>query len=98
MKLKVAIPIVSNSLCSEKFHKLTANQICAGGVAGKDSCSGDSGGPLLNFYGRTFGEQKQWYQEGIVARGALNCGTAGLPAIYTRTARYVNWVENNIRD
>ena len=53
VKLATEVPHIPNSECSAVYGKvgklITARQLCAGGVAGKDSCSGDSGGPLMTF-------------------------------------------------
>ena len=40
-------------------------------ISGKDSCSGDSGGPLLSFNG----ENGSKYLRGISSFGAKKCGT-----------------------
>ena len=48
----------------------------------KDSCNGDSGGPLL-FEG---------IQIGIVAGGGAECGKAGLFGVYTRVTTYLPWI------
>lgn len=61
---------------------------------GKDSCSGDSGGPLM----QTFSSDKsQWYVEGVVSFGA-SCGREGWPGIYTRVSEYVDWIKENVVD
>lgn len=39
----------------------------------------------------------QWYQEGVVSWG-VQCGRAHLPAVYTRVARYMNWILNRISE
>lgn len=67
-------------------------QLCAGGERDKDSCNGDSGGPLLH----NKGNDRQHYIEGIVSFGA-KCGTAGWPGIYTRVTAYKDWILTNIR-
>lgn len=58
--------------------------ICAG-VAGIDSCGGDSGGPLTKF-----DNAKRRYQVGIVSWGSQFCGGAETYAgVYTRVSSYV---------
>jgi secreted trypsin-like serine protease len=64
--------------------------ICAGyipkkGEAGKDSCTGDSGGPLSRFTG---GKR---VLVGIVSLG-VGCAIRGLPGIYTRVSAYDKWI------
>lgn len=89
---------MSNRDCSEKIRKsqtrITENQLCAGGERGKDACKGDSGGPLMAVF-RDGPLKGQWYQEGIVSKG-IGCG-AGYPGIYTRVARFFDWILNNLR-
>ena len=51
------------------------NNICL--HLGKDSCSGDSGGPLLSYEGvNDFGDLK--YLRGIVSFGAKRCGNVSI--------------------
>lgn len=98
VKRKLVVPVLSNDDCSQKINKsqirLTENQLCAGGEKGKDVCKGDSGGPLMGIF-RKGPLKGQWYQEGIVSEG-IACGV-GYPAIYTRVARYSDWILNNLR-
>lgn len=97
MKMKLVVPIVSSEECQKqvsKYTRISANQVCAGGVQGRDACEGDSGGPLMRLYGDGV---NQWYQEGIVSRGR-GCGRKGVYGIYTRVTRYINWILNNISD
>uniref|UniRef100_A0A182FSI6 Uncharacterized protein n=1 Tax=Anopheles albimanus TaxID=7167 RepID=A0A182FSI6_ANOAL len=70
-KLKVELNIKSQEDCAPIFARggilLKPSQICAGGVRGKDTCSGDSGGPLMRQVSGT------WYLLGVVAgAGAKN--------------------------
>lgn len=58
--------------------------------AQNDSCRGDSGGPL-----QIFTNQSEISTVlGIVSFG-IHCGTA-LPAIYTRVANYIDWIESHV--
>lgn len=70
---------------------LEEGQICAGGQAGKDSCRGDSGGPLMYENGRI--------DEiiGIISFGPKPCGLENSPGIYTKVFEYKNWILANIR-
>ena len=44
-------------------------------LIGKDSCNGDSGGPLIQ---KAKGVGKPWFQVGVVSFGTSRCG-AGQP-------------------
>ena len=46
-------------------------------LIGKDSCNGDSGGPLITNEARGY----PWFQVGIVSFGTAQCGK-GVPGIY----------------
>lgn len=63
-------------------------------VSGKDSCNGDSGGPLA--YRRNNGALEPWYQVGIVSFGTSRCGT-GSPGVYTRVTAFVNWIATHLK-
>ena len=49
---EVAVKIVSDQTCQVAFDAygqggtVSSNEVCAGGIGGKDACQGDSGGPL----------------------------------------------------
>lgn len=70
---------------------LTANMLCAGDVAGEDSCFGDSGGPLV---ARTNG---QAVQHGVVSWGFSKKCAIGEPAVFTRLANYSDWLAEQQR-
>lgn len=72
---------------------MSNKQLCAGGERGKDSCNGDSGGPLMTTFGN---DTSQWYVAGVVSFGA-RCGTQGWPGIYTRVAEYTDWISENVK-
>lgn len=44
---KLKLPLVDYAKCKARFSNITPNFVCAGGEDGKDSCNGDSGGPLI---------------------------------------------------
>jgi len=67
-------------------------QLCAGGEDGEDSCSGDSGGPLI----QQANNGTPWFLAGIVSFGTAKCGT-GTPGIYTRVSAYIPWIEKNLK-
>uniref|UniRef100_A0A182PAD4 CLIP domain-containing serine protease n=1 Tax=Anopheles epiroticus TaxID=199890 RepID=A0A182PAD4_9DIPT len=87
-QLKLGIKVYDHNRCREKYatknSNITTNQICAGGEFAKDSCHGDSGGPLMKL-------QKVWYLEGIVSYGN-RCGLEDWPGIYSHVPAYMAWV------
>ncbi|XP_044755195.1 serine protease easter-like [Coccinella septempunctata] len=94
---KAEVPEVPLDTCRKIFHhyaEILDTQICAGGKR-KDSCSGDSGGPLFNI--ATGNGRARYVQAGIVSFGPKNCGTFGLPGIYTRVQSYVDWILNQLQ-
>ncbi|XP_031831789.1 proclotting enzyme [Nomia melanderi] len=90
---EVSIPIWTNSECKSKYGAAAPGGIvdsflCAGRVA-KDSCSGDSGGPLMVNDGR-------WTQVGIVSWG-IGCGKGQYPGVYTRVTHFLPWIYKNLK-
>ncbi|GGK14175.1 hypothetical protein GCM10008955_04420 [Deinococcus malanensis] len=77
---EVTIPITpTGSDCGTR----PSNTICGKYDAGKDSCNGDSGGPLASRYNSKF------YVLGIVSYGPSACRGYG---VYTRVNGYINWI------
>ncbi|KAJ3647659.1 hypothetical protein Zmor_019524 [Zophobas morio] len=94
---KVSVPVVRLSACRRAYGKQILHpkkQICAGGHEGKDSCSGDSGGPL-QYIAATGGSQR-YVQDGIVSYGPKQCGLEDWPGIYTNVKEYMSWILDNI--
>ncbi|XP_026479347.1 CLIP domain-containing serine protease 2-like [Ctenocephalides felis] len=96
VKLKLKVPLVKNEDCMQPYSRLNvrvwSRQLCAGGELHRDSCSGDSGGPLMGY--DRYGDS--WYLLGIVSLGPINCGKAGIPGIYTRVPQYLEWIRGNM--
>lgn len=99
IKLKLQIPVKSNSDCTNTYKsarvQLGSGQMCAGGKRGKDSCRGDSGGPLMSQ--RMNANGAFWTVVGIVSFGPSPCGMQGWPGVYTRVSEYSDWIINKIR-
>ncbi|XP_053673750.1 proclotting enzyme [Anopheles nili] len=91
---EVNLPIWTNSECRVKYGPaapggIIDTMLCAGQAA-KDSCSGDSGGPLMVNDGK-------WTQVGVVSWG-IGCGKGQYPGVYTRVTSFLPWIKKNIID
>ncbi|GBL89638.1 Serine proteinase stubble [Araneus ventricosus] len=91
---EVQVPIMSNADCVEMFKEaghtklIKPTFLCAGYKAGgKDSCEGDSGGPLM-----VERENGQWVLVGTVSHG-IRCADANLPGVYMRISAYRPWID-----
>ncbi|RVE45251.1 hypothetical protein evm_010103 [Chilo suppressalis] len=103
LKQYVNVPIVDVQNCQNAYSakisptpQLWSKQLCAGGKRGKDSCNGDSGGPLMLETERETGP-KVFTAEGVVSFGALHCGLEGVPGVYTKVHSYNTWIRQSIR-
>ena len=91
---QVSLPIVSNDTCNDSLHEsfgisidVSSGMLCAGySEGGKDSCSGDSGGPLL----------VSNYVTGIVSWGPSTCAEPEGYGVYTRVSDYAAWISSII--
>uniref|UniRef100_A0A3B4DI19 complement subcomponent C1r n=1 Tax=Pygocentrus nattereri TaxID=42514 RepID=A0A3B4DI19_PYGNA len=69
---------------------LTGNMFCAGlPEGGKDTCSGDSGSAFV------MKDDETYWVAGIVSWG-VDCGQPGKYGIYTRVAKYLNWIQKTM--
>ncbi|WP_265823431.1 S1 family peptidase [Geovibrio ferrireducens] len=87
---EVRVPIIDNSVCAAAMspYDIYDYEICAGYVSGgKDSCSGDSGGPLL------VEKNGGWVVAGLVSWGPETCAITGRYGVYARIADNLAWVE-----
>lgn len=89
--LEVEVPVVPYDSCKARYGAtLPVGAICAG-EAGKDACTGDSGGPL---YKRRAGSQA--VQVGVVSFGD-SCGKAKIPGAYTPVIGHLAWIEETLK-
>ncbi|XP_065166497.1 proclotting enzyme-like [Atheta coriaria] len=91
---EVNIPIWRNSDCRVKYGGaapggIVDHMLCAGQDS-RDSCSGDSGGPLMVNNGK-------WTQVGIVSWG-IGCGKGQYPGVYTRVEKFLPWIQKNMNN
>ncbi|XP_012242099.1 phenoloxidase-activating factor 2 isoform X2 [Bombus impatiens] len=97
---KVELPIVSRKECQDKlretrlgkYFRLHETFICAGGEAGKDTCKGDGGGPLVCPMKSNPGT---YLQAGIVAWG-IGCAEGGTPGVYANVALARDWIDEQM--
>ncbi|XP_057330324.1 serine protease filzig [Microplitis mediator] len=92
---EVQVPIMENSVCQEMFRtaghsKLILDSfLCAGYANGqKDSCEGDSGGPLMMEK-----PDGRWFLVGTVSHG-IKCAAPYLPGVYMRTTYFKPWLHS----
>jgi secreted trypsin-like serine protease len=63
------------------------DQFCAGNVyKRKDTCNGDSGGPLLKLV------NNRWTLVGVVSNGDVSCSGTG---IYINVPFFYDWITSN---
>jgi hypothetical protein len=101
---QVALPIVTRSECARVLASalhaspgdpapVDETNLCAGDPSrgGRDSCNGDSGGPLIeNMDGRQA-------QIGVVSWGA-GCGQKATVGVYTSVGYFESWIRSFVTD
>lgn len=91
VKQKARVPVWDGRRCQDKWTSITLHegQLCAGGDYNIDSCTGDSGGPMMV-------QRLYWTLEGVVSFGN-RCGLEDWPGVYTRVSSYMDWIRATIR-
>ncbi|XP_067010914.2 chymotrypsin-2 [Anabrus simplex] len=83
---KLNLQLVSNEDCQSRHTgNIYETSVCASAGNGKGVCNGDSGGPLV--------EASSGELVGIVSWGRP-CAV-GYPDVYTRVAKYIDWINAN---
>ncbi|XP_041648263.1 transmembrane protease serine 9 [Cheilinus undulatus] len=85
---KAAVSIIEQADCQQSYgNVLTSNMMCAGYMeGGRDTCLGDSGGPLTCRH-----QSGQWFIAGVTSWGH-GCGRTGFPGVYTRVTSVRKWI------
>jgi len=86
------LPVIDQKACVRANRKrITENMFCAGHYkGGSDTCSGDSGGPLLCSVNSKPGEEV-WSVYGVTSFGD-GCGNAGKMGVYAKVNNYLDWM------
>lgn len=84
---QVSVPVVANATCETAYPgMITENMLCAGNPGGgKDSCGGDSGGPIVVQI------DEQWQHAGIVSWGE-GCALPSYYGVNTRTSQFIDFI------
>nr|XP_044614818.1 kallikrein-1 isoform X1 [Equus asinus] len=84
----VDLTLLSNDVCDNAHsQKVTEYMLCAGHLeGGKDTCVGDSGGPLIC----------DGVFQGVTSWGHIPCGRPNKPAVYTKLIPHVQWIQDTI--
>lgn len=69
-----------------------STQMCIGSNEQKDTCNGDSGGPVLTYHADY---PCMYHVMGITSSG-IGCGTPNVPSVYTRVHFYLDWIKQEI--
>lgn len=75
---------------------ISSSQICVQGREDGDSCSGDSGGPLMSDV--MADSDDPYILLGLVSFGPRRCGIANFPSVYARVSTYMEWITNNMEN
>lgn len=88
---QVDLPVLDDSYCNNIYpYPLIASQLCAGWYVNKDTCSGDSGGPVVT---RIDGN---WVHAGLVSYGAPCDEYFGWYGVYTRTSGFIDFIKKYV--
>jgi secreted trypsin-like serine protease len=88
--MEVALTVLPQARCTSRYPTAMIPQVlCAGSSDGRDSCNGDSGGPMTRAEGR------ERVLVGLVSHG-YGCGIKGVPGLYVNAGAYRQWIKDAI--
>ncbi|EGZ06482.1 serine protease trypsin-like protein [Phytophthora sojae] len=90
---RVDLELWDNEACLSEFV-VDDTMVCAGGAAGKDSCVGDSGGPLIKDKGTGDSDD---ILVGLSSWG-VRCEDEGMPTVYSRVSTAVEWINSMMKN
>ncbi|XP_058840091.1 proclotting enzyme-like [Topomyia yanbarensis] len=94
---QLTVPVLSNQECKRTGYfrfQITNRMMCAGYLdGGRDSCYGDSGGPLQLIDSAT----GRYEIIGVVSWGN-ECAQRNYPGVYARVTKFVSWARSNSKD
>ncbi|KAB0396564.1 hypothetical protein E2I00_005842, partial [Balaenoptera physalus] len=77
------ITVLSDDRCKTAYpNQIGDTMLCAGEQAGRDSCRGDSGGPVVC----------SGSLQGLVSWGDFPCAQPNRPSVYTNLCRFSKWI------
>jgi len=95
---EVDLPIVNNTECENMYEKAGYREhipeifICAGySAGGKDSCEGDSGGPM------TIRRKDGRFQLAGVISWGIGCAKQNQPGVMTRISHFKDWIQTFLK-
>ncbi|XP_007463514.1 PREDICTED: LOW QUALITY PROTEIN: kallikrein-5 [Lipotes vexillifer] len=82
------ITVLSEDTCKTAYpNQIDGTMFCAGDQAGRDSCRGDSGGPVVC----------SGSLQVLVSWGDFPCAQPNRPGVYTNLCRFSKWIQDTIQ-
>ncbi|KAG7386618.1 hypothetical protein PHYBOEH_008618 [Phytophthora boehmeriae] len=93
--MTVDVQLASDEACAN-YATVDSSMVCAGGVLNKDSCAGDSGGPLI-VEASTGGNSTEDVLVGVVSWAKDDtCAREGYFGVYSRVSSVRAWIDSII--
>ena len=88
------VPIMSKETCEGYYrNEIHESMLCAGlPGGGKDSCEGDSGGPMV-----CKDSDGRYSVHGVTSWG-YGCALPGRPGVYAKVSFLIKWIEGKMKN